>query len=138
MPERQPKRVLLVDDSQEFLRAAKRFLGSISWLTLVGEAASAEQALALTAELRPDVVLMDLEMRGMTGLAATVQIRRQPDAPKVVILTVHPEPHFRRLAALAGADGFVGKENLVLELPRTMASLFPEESAPANAQVRLG
>ncbi len=132
----QPKRVLLVDDSQEFLRAARRFLCNLSWLNLVGEATSGEQALELAATLRPDLVLMDLEMHGMTGLAATTQIRRQPDAPKVVILTIHPNPHFRQMAAMAGADAYVRKEDLVLELPRTIASLFPDDAAPDNAKSR--
>jgi CheY-like chemotaxis protein len=82
-----PKRVLLVDDNQDFLKAAKRFLRTVPGLELVGQATSGEQALELTAALHPDLVLMDFAMPGMNGPAATLRIKQQPNAPKVIILT---------------------------------------------------
>lgn len=121
----QPKRVLLVDDNQDFLKAAKRFLRRVPGLELVGEATSGEQAVELSAALQPDLVLMDLAMPGMNGLAATLRIKQQPNAPKVIIVTLHTHAALRALANEAGADGFLQKEDLVLELPRLLASLFP-------------
>lgn len=120
-----PKRVLLVDDNQDFLKAAKRFLRAVPGLELVGEATSGEQAVELSAALQPDLVLMDFAMPGMNGIAATQRIKQQPNAPKVIIVTLHTHAALRALAKEAGADGFLQKEDLVLELPRLLASLFP-------------
>jgi len=132
-----PKRVLLVDDSQDFLKAAKRFLRGVRGLELVGEATSGEQAVELSAALRPDLVLMDFAMPGMNGLMATQRIKRQPDAPKVIIVTLHTHAALRALANEAGADGFLQKEDLVLELPRLLASLFPAAMPPGEKHAGL-
>ena len=129
-----PKRVLLVDDNQDFLKAAKRFLRTVPGLELVGQATSGEQALELTAALHPDLVLMDFAMPGMNGPAATLRIKQQPNAPKVIILTLHSRPEFRALANEAGADGFLQKEDLVVELPRLLASLFPAGTSSGDRQ----
>ncbi len=120
-----PARVLLVDDNPDFLKAAKRFLRAVPGLELVGEATSGEQAVELSAALRPDLVLMDFAMPGMNGLTATQRIKQQPNAPKVIVVTLHTHAALRALAHEAGADGFLEKEDLVLELPRLLASLFP-------------
>ena len=125
-----PKRVLLVDDNEDFLKAAKRFLRAVPGLELVGEATSGEQALELSAALHPDLVLMDFAMPGMNGPAATHRIKQQPNAPLVVIVTLHTHPAYRALAKGAGADGFLLKEELVVELPRRLASLFPADASP--------
>ena len=133
-----PKRVLLVDDNQDFLKAAKRFLRAVPGLELVGEATSGEQAIELSAALQPDLVLMDFAMPGMNGLAATLQIKQQPNAPKVIIVTLHTHAALRALANEAGADGFLQKEDLVLELPRLLAPLFPAGTPPGEKQSSLG
>jgi len=129
-----PKRVLLVDDNQDFLKAAKRFLRGVPGLELVGQATSGEQALELSAALHPDLVLMDFAMPGMNGLAATLRIKQQPKAPKVIIVTLHTHSALRALANEAGADGLLQKENLVVELPRLLASLFPAGTSPGEEQ----
>ncbi len=126
-----PRRVLLVDDNQDFLNVARRFLRNLPEVELVGEATSGEQALELTAALHPQIVLLDIEMRGMTGVAATVRIKQQPHPPKVVVMTIHSQPEYRLLANKAGADGFVRKDHLFEELPRLLAPLSPD-SAPLS------
>jgi DNA-binding NarL/FixJ family response regulator len=133
-----PKRVLLVDDNQDFLKAAKCFLRVVPGLELVGEATSGEQAVELSTALHPDLVLMDIEMPGMNGLAATLRIKQQPNAPKVIIVTLHTHSAFRALANEAGADGLLQKEHLVVELPRLLASLFPAGTPPDEEQGGLG
>jgi len=129
-----PKQVLLVDDNQDFLNATKRFLRTMPGLKLVGEATSGEQALELSATLLPDLVLMDFALPGMNGLAATLLIKQQPNAPKVIMLTLHTHSALRALANEAGADGFLQKEDLVVELPRLLASLFPAGTSPGEEQ----
>src|ERR1035437_11008033 len=128
------KQVLLVDDNQDFLKAAKRFLRAVPGLELVGEATSGEQAVELSTALHPDLVLMDFAMPGMNGLAATLRIKQQPNVPKVVIVTLHTHSAIRALANEAGADGLPQKEDLVNELPRLLASLFPAGTSPGDRQ----
>jgi DNA-binding NarL/FixJ family response regulator len=134
-----PKRVLLVDDNQDFMKAAKRFLRAVPGLELVGKATSGEQAVELSAALHPDLVLMDFAMPGgMNGLAATLRIKQQPNAPKVILVTLHTHSAFRALANEAGADGWLQKEDLVVELPRLLASLFPAGTSSGEEQGGLG
>ena len=132
------KRVLLVDDNQDFLKAAKRFLRAVPGLELVGEATSGEQAVERSTALQPDLVLMDFAMPGMNGLAATLRIKQQPNAPKVIMVTLHTHSALRALANDAGADGLLQKEDLVVELPRLLASLFPAETPVREKQRGLG
>ena len=111
-----PIQVLLVDDSPEFLESAARFLSSDPQVCTVGRALSGRQALEQMASLKPDVVLMDLVMPNMDGLEATRQIKRRPDAPFVVILTLHDHDEYRLAAQAAGADGYITKSEFGTEL----------------------
>ena len=116
-------RVLLVDDSPEFLRMAAHFLATDQEIDLVGVALMGQDALVLVAGLQPDLVLMDLIMPHMNGLDATRQIKSTPNAPIVVLLTGHDTPEYRSAAATAGADGFVYKPELFKELLPLMHQL---------------
>jgi len=118
-----PIRVLLVDDSQEFLKAVSRFLAVDPEIDLVGVALAGQDALVLVTGLRPDLVLMDLTMPQMNGLEATRQIKAMPGAPIVIILTGYDTPEYRSAAAAAGADGFVYKPELFKKLPPLMRCL---------------
>jgi DNA-binding NarL/FixJ family response regulator len=82
-----PLRVLVADD-QELVRAGFRLILEAAGFAVVGEAADGAQALTMAAATRPDVVLMDIRMPVLDGLAATRQLTASgPDGPKVVILT---------------------------------------------------
>jgi DNA-binding NarL/FixJ family response regulator len=104
-----PLRILLVDDSLRFLDSAARFLAGETNVEVVGRALSGEEAIEQIAQLRPDLVLMDLAMPGINGLEATRQIKMQSDAPCIIILTLSDSSEYRRAAEAAGADGFVSK-----------------------------
>lgn len=77
-------------------------------LVVVGEAADGQEALALASQLDPDVVLMDIQMRGMDGISATRALA-ESGRPAVVILSLHDGTATRTLARAAGARAFVGK-----------------------------
>src|SRR5689334_25418075 len=82
-------RVLAIDDSPEFLSSLQSFFETTPDFCLVGAARSGSEALALAQELRPDLVLMDLQMAGMNGLEATSKIRHRFPEITVVIVTAH-------------------------------------------------
>lgn len=103
-------RVLIVDD-QRLVRAGLVMLcQSTNDLEVVGEAADGAEAVRLAAALEPDVILMDLRMPGLDGVAATEQITRRPDAPKVLVLTTFDDDDHLYPALAAGAAGFLVKD----------------------------
>ena len=116
-------RVLLVDDSPEFLKMATQFLATVQEIDPVGVALTGQDALVLVAGLQPDLILMDLVMPEMNGLDATRHIKAMPDPPIVIILTGHDTPEYRSAAATAGADGFIHKPKLFDELLPLMRRL---------------
>ena len=85
-------------------------LGGQPDLVIVGEAGDGRAGLALVAELRPDVILMDIHMPVMDGLEATTEIHRRPEPPRVIVLTTFDADDYVLGALAAGADGFLLKD----------------------------
>lgn len=107
-------RVLIVDDLpqvREGLRTLLKLAGKRLDLAIemVGEAETGSEAIRQAQALRPDVVLMDLEMPGMDGYEATRQIKAALPATRVIILSIHSGEDAQQRAQAAGADGFVTK-----------------------------
>lgn len=103
-------RVVLVDD-QALVRGALAALLDLEIdLTVVGEASSATEAIALAASVTPDVVLMDVDMPGMDGIEATAALRASGSTARVLIVTTYGRPGYLRRALQAGASGFVVKD----------------------------
>ena len=103
---------VLIADDQALIRSAIADLVTHSeGLTIAGEAADGHQALALARERRPDLVLMDIRMPGMDGIAATREICADPAlaAVRVLVLTTFEEDEYIVAALRAGASGFIGK-----------------------------
>lgn len=100
-------RVLLVDDHALVRSSLRMVLAAAPGLDVAGEAGDGVEAVRLTRELRPDVVLMDVRMPGMDGIAATAAIAR--DA-KVLVLTTFDDDEYVYGALRAGASGFLVKD----------------------------
>jgi DNA-binding NarL/FixJ family response regulator len=105
-------KLLLVDDNSEFLRAVADFLSTDPRVEIVGQARSGHEVLKRILRLEPDLVVVDLAMPEMDGLEVTRRIKSQPDAPYVIILTLHDNVAYCAMARTSGADGFVAKSEL--------------------------
>jgi two-component system response regulator DegU len=127
-----PFYTLLVDDSPDFLQSASRFLAKQPQIDIIGQATSGREALEQVARLRPHLVLMDLSMPEMSGLEATRHLKSQPNAPLVVILTLHDTPEYRAAAEAVQADGFVAKSEFGVKLLPLIESLYERPAAHAG------
>ncbi len=118
-------RVLLADDHTLFRYGLRAMLSSVPEFEVVGEAATGEEAVARAAELRPDVVLLDIKMPGVNGIEATRRILESNPRVGVVVLTMFEEDDSVFAAMRAGARGYVLKgadEDEVLRVIRAVAS----------------
>src|SRR5512137_1548999 len=118
--EEQKIRVLIVDDVAETRENIRKLLQFDSDLEVVGAANSGHSGIEAAKELRPDVVLMDINMPDMDGITATELIRQQNPATQVVILSVQGDPNYMRRAMLAGARDFLTKPPALDELTAAM------------------
>lgn len=103
-------RVLLADDDPLVRMGLRLMFGSVDDIAIVAEAADGEQAVALGREHAPDVVLLDIRMPVMDGLAATQALRALPAPPAIVILTTFNPDEYVVRALRAGAAGFLLKD----------------------------
>jgi DNA-binding NarL/FixJ family response regulator len=120
-------RVLLVDDHDLF-RSGLRNLLEERGVHVVGEAASGTEALRIVRENAPDVVIMDLNMPGMTGVEATRRIAQIAPLTRVVVLTISDQDADVLNAILAGACGYLMKDASIDELIRGICSASIGES----------
>lgn len=118
-------RVLIADDHTLFRQGMRALLASVTDIDLIGEAAGGEEAVAGAAELRPDVILMDIKMPGTNGIDATRQILRDDPQARVVVLTMLEDDDSLFAAMRAGARGYVLKgadESEMLRVVRAVAN----------------
>ncbi|MFF4986575.1 response regulator [Streptosporangium saharense] len=116
-------RVLVVDDQAVVREGLVLLLGLLPDIEVVGSAPDGREALRLVAELRPDVVLMDLRMPRMDGVEATREIRAAFPATQVVVLTTYSDDESVFAALRAGARGFLTKSADAEEIARAVAAV---------------
>ena len=125
-------RILLVDD-HPVVRQGLRGMLTADDLSVVGEAGSGSEALVAAAELSPDVVLMDLRMPGMDGVAATARI--VPTGPRVLVLTTYDTDSDILRAVEAGASGYLLKDSTPDELINAIRACARGETVLAPSMV---
>lgn len=103
--------VLVVDDQSLIRQAVSDILSHADGITVVGEAVDGREAVAAAARLHPDVIVMDIRMPRLDGIAATASICADPElgSTRVLILTTFEEDEYIIAALRAGASGFIGK-----------------------------
>ncbi|HLL50791.1 MAG TPA: response regulator transcription factor [Thermomicrobiales bacterium] len=112
--------IVLVDDQATLRRGLRMWLTLEPDLEVVGEAESGEAALQLVRFMSPDVVLMDIEMPDMDGIAATAALRATSPHVAVVILSLYDDARTQARARDAGAAGFVSKHQAKTTLLATI------------------
>src|SRR5512145_3408232 len=109
-------RVMIVDDVSETRENVRKLLQFESDVDVVGAARTGKEAIQLSMDLNPDVILMDINMPDMDGISATEAIRSKQPAVQVVILSVQGDQNYMRRAMLAGARDFLTKPPMGDEL----------------------
>ncbi|GAA1195803.1 response regulator transcription factor [Prauserella alba] len=136
--ERDPVRIVVVDDDQLVRMALRLVLDGEPDLTVVAEAADGDAAITAVEQHRPDVVLMDVRMPGRDGISATDAILGRSAPPRVLVLTTFDSDDFVLGALRAGALGFVLKDTppaQIVDAIRTVAAGDPALSPAATARL---
>jgi pilus assembly protein CpaE len=140
-------RVLIVDDIAETRENLRKLLSFDAGIEVVGAAASGQEGVELAKEFRPHIVLMDINMPGMDGIAATEAILQELPTTQVVMLSVQGETDYLRRAMLAGARDFLTKPptgdelmdtiRRAYEMGKTRAVMMPAQpTVPTATQAR--
>ena len=104
-------RVLIVDDHPAFRRSVRALLESLGH-AVVGESATGEHALTESARLRPDVVLLDVQLPGLDGFAVAEQLATRSRPPAVVLVSTRPASAYHERLSRTPARGFLAKAEL--------------------------
>lgn len=122
-PAAAPLRVLLADDHTILREGVRLLLEAQPGIAVVGEAGDGAEALALAHRLRPDIVVLDLAMPGLSGLETTRRLRAELPEVQVVVLTMHADREYVTEAVQAGAAGYVLKQAAAQELVRALRAV---------------
>jgi len=140
IPIRPPLRILIADDHTVVRFGLKTILNSQEGWEVIGEAKSGGEALALTIQLEPDVVILDINMPGMNGLDALKAIRERLPATRAVVLTLHASQELVHQIKRFGGKGYVMKSDCDRDLVEAVSAVaagktyftrLPVEIAPA-------
>src|SRR5258707_13680884 len=112
-----PLKILLADDNEEFRASLADYLNQQTGVAVVGQVGDGMGAIYSTHTLRPDLILMDITMPGMSGLEAARQIKVFAPSTKIVFVTIHEDKTYQALAEVLGVDGSVCKSSVNKDLP---------------------
>lgn len=136
-------RILVVDDHELVRRGIRSLLLSRPDLDVCGEAADGQDAVELSQQLKPDVIVMDISMPRLDGLQATREIRKILPQTNILVLSQHDSPEMMRQALNAGARGYVVKSALSANLMTGIDKVYRGEaffdhsiSTPSNIDLQ--
>ena len=115
--------IVLVDDHAVVRAGVRRLLEQAPLFEVIGEAESGEKAYQILAELKPDVMVMDLSMPGMGGLEAIRRILMRYEKAKILVLSMHEDLSFANQALKLGAKGYLTKNTLADDLVKSIETV---------------
>ena len=118
------KRILLADDHALVRSGIRSLLTSMPDIEVVGEADDGNAAIEMTVQLRPDVVVMDIAMKGMNGLEAVRRLRAEYPEIKFLMVSMYGSEEYVMQALNAGANGYLFKDSAAYELEKAIAEVI--------------
>mgnify|MGYP001608793509 CR=1 FL=1 len=115
--------VLLVDDNPQFLKAARDTVAALACVAGVACASSATEALTQIADAKPDLVLTDIMMPGMSGFVLMRKLREGDAPPRVIAVTLHEGPEYRAAVRRSGGEGMISKREFSMVAPDLIAAM---------------
>jgi two-component system invasion response regulator UvrY len=131
-----PITVLLVDDHQIVRVGFRRLIETTSDIRVLAEAQSGEESYQLVNDLRPDIIIMDINMPGIGGLEAIGRLRKRNVKEKIIALTVHETEPFPSRVLAAGAQGYLSKRCAPQELIQAIRKVYRGETFVTNQVMR--
>jgi DNA-binding NarL/FixJ family response regulator len=128
-----PVRVLVADDHAVFRLGMRRLLDAVPGFDVVGETADTDAVVAACHELRPDVVVMDLDMPGGGGVVATERLAASCPGTRVLVLTMHADSARVRQALAVGARGYVVKDSPPDDILRAIEAVHADQTIVGGA-----
>jgi DNA-binding NarL/FixJ family response regulator len=126
-------RILLVDDTPLVLKTVQQLLARESGIEVVGTATNGTDAIDLARRLKPDMVILDLNMPGLNGVDTAREIKQKPDAPRVAVFSFEDSVEWRKAAEETGVDAWCDKRGSVTDLVNTVRRLFPVTSSNSGS-----
>lgn len=117
-------RIVVVDDSEVTLKTVSDFLHAHPEVRVVGLAADGQEAIEQAELLRPDLVLMDVQMPVLNGLRATEELRKRFPHMPVVLMSMYDNDSLQKAGMESGAKEFIPKQELALRLPKLLQQWF--------------
>jgi DNA-binding NarL/FixJ family response regulator len=130
-------RILLADDHRILREGIRHLIEDEADMTVIGEAEDGHQAVRLTLEFKPDVILMDIAMPLLNGLEATRQICQAHQGCRVLVLTMHDNEEYVRSVLAAGAMGYILKDSAARDLLDAIRLVYRGEAVLSPAITRI-
>ncbi len=129
-------RILLADDHAVLRSGLRLLIDNQPGMTVVGEANDGREALDIGRRLKPDVILLDLNMPNLDGLSAIPLLKQESPESRILILTMHEDAHYLREALDAGASGYVLKRAVDIELLMAIQAVLRGETYVHSAMTQ--
>jgi DNA-binding NarL/FixJ family response regulator len=124
---KKPTRIILTDDHPVVRAGIRAELERLPGVEVIGEASDGREALELIKEHKPDVVFMDISMRGLNGLEATARVSKEVPGVRIIVLSVHQSEEYFWGALKAGASGYLLKKAATAELATALQRVLEGE-----------